>query len=202
DGRVGEFAAVAAALAEAAGNARAGSVVARLGGWRNLPSEPQRRSYRVEPGGQVHEVRYRLRRGGYEVVDGPVAVAVEPGLVVLEIDGVARRFSVARYGDRVEVDGGLGACSLSVLPRFPEPEAEAVPGSLLAPMPGTVVRVAEGLAVGGRVVAGQPLLWLEAMKMQHQINAPADGTLTALPAGCGSQVEVGALLAVVEPDEM
>ncbi|KUJ69843.1 acety-l/propionyl-CoA carboxylase subunit alpha [Streptomyces albus subsp. albus] len=202
DERAGEFAAVAAALADAAGNRAAGPVAARLGGWRNLPSEPQAKSYRLEPGGRVHEVRYRWGRHGLEVVDGPVVVAAEPGLVVLEIDGVARRFSVARYGDRVEVDGGLGACSLGVLPRFPEPEADAAPGSLLAPMPGTVVRVAEGLAVGGRVAAGQPLLWLEAMKMEHKITAPAAGTLTALHAATGGQVEVGALLAVVEPDEM
>ena len=68
-------------------------------------------------------------------------------------------------------------------------------------MPGTVVRVAEGLREGGRVAAGQPLLWLEAMKMEHRIAAPASGTLTALHAGPGRQVEVGAVLAVVTPDE-
>ena len=54
-----------------------------------------------------------------------------------------------------------------------------------------------GLAEGDRVEAGQPLLWLEAMKMEHRITAPAAGTLTALPADAGQQVEVGALLAVV-----
>jgi propionyl-CoA carboxylase alpha chain len=64
-------------------------------------------------------------------------------------------------------------------------------------MPGTVVRVAAGLAEGARVAAGQPLLWLEAMKMEHKITAPASGTLTALHAEPGRQVEVGALLAVV-----
>ncbi|MEU0034697.1 acetyl-CoA carboxylase biotin carboxyl carrier protein subunit, partial [Streptomyces sp. NPDC006333] len=74
------------------------------------------------------------------------------------------------------------------------------PGSLLAPMPGTVVRVAEGLAEGVRVEAGRPLLWLEAMKMEHRISAPADGILTALHAVPGRQVEMGALLAVVDDD--
>jgi propionyl-CoA carboxylase alpha chain len=69
---------------------------------------------------------------------------------------------------------------------------------LLAPMPGTVVRVAEGLAVGAPVQAGEPLLWLEAMKMEHKIAAPATGTLTALHATPGQQVEVGMLLAVVD----
>ncbi|WP_334664965.1 acetyl-CoA carboxylase biotin carboxyl carrier protein subunit, partial [Streptomyces cyaneofuscatus] len=74
------------------------------------------------------------------------------------------------------------------------------PGSLLAPMPGTVVRLAEGLAAGAAVEAGQPLIWLEAMKMEHRILAPASGTLTALHAAPGDQVEVGALLAVVQED--
>jgi propionyl-CoA carboxylase alpha chain len=68
-------------------------------------------------------------------------------------------------------------------------------------MPGTVVRVADGLAAGAAVTAGQPLVWLEAMKMEHKISAPASGTLSALHAAPGQQVEVGTLLAVVEPDE-
>jgi propionyl-CoA carboxylase alpha chain len=65
-------------------------------------------------------------------------------------------------------------------------------------MPGTVVRIAEGLTAGAAVRAGEPLLWLEAMKMEHRITAPVTGTLTALHATPGRQVEVGALLAVVE----
>jgi propionyl-CoA carboxylase alpha chain len=65
-------------------------------------------------------------------------------------------------------------------------------------MPGTVVRVAEGLTEGTTVQAGQPLLWLEAMKMEHRITAPATGTLTELKAVPGQQVTVGSLLAVVQ----
>ncbi|MBD9734690.1 acetyl-CoA carboxylase biotin carboxyl carrier protein subunit, partial [Streptomyces sp. H28] len=72
-------------------------------------------------------------------------------------------------------------------------------GSLLAPMPGTVVRIADGVAEGAAVEAGQPLLWLEAMKMQHRITAPATGVVTALHAATGRQVEPGTLLAVVQP---
>ncbi|KOX46364.1 acetyl-CoA carboxylase biotin carboxyl carrier protein subunit, partial [Streptomyces sp. NRRL F-7442] len=71
------------------------------------------------------------------------------------------------------------------------------PGSLLAPMPGTVVRVAEGLTEGATVQEGQPLLWLEAMKMEHRITAPATGTLAELNAVPGQQVTVGSVLAVV-----
>ncbi|GAA3049752.1 hypothetical protein GCM10020000_32980 [Streptomyces olivoverticillatus] len=122
--------------------------------------------------------------------------------VVLEDGGIRRTLHVAAYGDRVHVDTPhAGSYAFTALPRFPDPAARAEPGSLLAPMPGTVVRVADGLAVGRTVTAGQPLLWLEAMKMEHRITAPASGTLTALHAAPGRQVEVGALLAVVTETE-
>jgi propionyl-CoA carboxylase alpha chain len=62
-------------------------------------------------------------------------------------------------------------------------------------MPGTVVRVA--VAAGDPVQEGQPLLWLEAMKMQHTIVAPAAGMLAELPVSVGQQVDVGTVLAVV-----
>lgn len=96
------------------------------------------------------------------------------------------------------MDGATGSYTFTALPRFTDPTERTEPGSLLAPMPGTVVRLADGLAPGATVRAGQPLIWLEAMKMEHRILAPATGTLTALHAAPGLQVEVGALLAVVQ----
>jgi biotin carboxyl carrier protein len=66
-------------------------------------------------------------------------------------------------------------------------------------MPGTVIRIAA--AAGDTVTAGQPLIWLEAMKMEHTITAPADGILTQLNVSTGQQVEVGAVLARVEAPE-
>ncbi|MFF1507951.1 acetyl/propionyl/methylcrotonyl-CoA carboxylase subunit alpha [Streptomyces sp. NPDC058326] len=183
-----EYAAVAAALAAAAARAsRFG------GGWRNLRSQDGTRAY------GEHEVRYRpTRDGGYEVTapGGVRVVSAAPDRVRLEVGGVVRDFEVARYGETVHV----GPHRLTARPRFPDPAGRREPGSLLAPMPGTVVRVADGLAVGDRVGAGQPLLWLEAMKMEHRVVAPASGTLTALHAAPGRQVEVGALLAVVQTD--
>jgi len=64
-------------------------------------------------------------------------------------------------------------------------------------MPGTVVRV--GVEAGETVTAGQPLVWLEAMKMEHAVNAPAAGVVTALPVTVGQQVTQGTPLAVVMP---
>ncbi|MDG9727656.1 acetyl/propionyl/methylcrotonyl-CoA carboxylase subunit alpha [Streptomyces sp. DH41] len=178
---------LAAALADAHGRSRFG------GGWRNVPSQPQLKRYAVA--GEEHEVRYHHTRTG-PAADGVRVVHADARLVVLESDGVQRRYEVARYGDQVHV----GSTRLTALPRFPDPATQHAPGSLLAPMPGTVVRVAEGLTEGVTVQAGQPLLWLEAMKMEHRITAPVTGTLASLNAEPGRQVEVGALLAVVEGD--
>ncbi|MFJ4523092.1 biotin carboxylase N-terminal domain-containing protein [Streptomyces sp. NPDC088810] len=174
---------LAAALADAHGRSR-------FGGWRNVPAQPQVKRY--EMAGEEHEVRYRHTRDGL-AADGVRIVHADARLVVLEVDGVQRKFEVARYGDQVHV----GATRLTALPRFPDPTSQLAPGSLVAPMPGTVVKIAEGLTEGAAVQAGQGLIWLEAMKMQHQISAPASGILTALHAEPGRQVEPGMLLAVV-----
>jgi pyruvate carboxylase subunit A/propionyl-CoA carboxylase alpha chain len=83
--------------------------------------------------------------------------------------------------------------------RFPDPDAAVALGSLLAPMPGSVLRV--GAAVGDKVTAGQPLIWMEAMKMEHTVTAPADGVLVELNVEPGQQVDVGAILARVDTEE-
>ncbi|MGA5519910.1 biotin carboxylase N-terminal domain-containing protein [Streptomyces pseudogriseolus] len=175
---------LAAALADAHGRSR-------FGGWRNVPSQPQIKRYAMN--GEEHEVRYRHTRTGL-AADGVTVVHADASLVILETDGVRRRYEVSRHGDRVHV----GTTSLTALPRFPSPDPEHAPGSLLAPMPGTVVRIAEGVTEGARVEAGQVLVWLEAMKMQHRISAPTAGILTTLLATEGQQVELGSLLAVLE----
>jgi propionyl-CoA carboxylase alpha chain len=167
-------------------------------GWRNLPSAPQRKSFTV--GNAAYEVSYRLTRDGL-VAEGNENVKLvrwDPQQVVLEVDGVRRTFRVAAYPGLVCVDSALGAVAFTPVQRFADPTRQAPAGSLLAPMPGTVSRV--GVAVGDRVVQGQPLLWLEAMKMEHLIAAPADGLVGELTVSEGQQVEVGAVLAVVRDE--
>lgn len=187
DDRAARHAALAAALADAVRHGH------RAGGWRNLSSQPQTKTY------GEHEVRYHRTRDGFRAEDDAVrVVAVSPDRVTLEVDGVRAHFDVREYGgDHVHVDGPTASYRLLAHPRFTDPRTAAAPGSLLAPMPGTVVRIAEGIGEGGAVTAGQPLIWLEAMKMEHRVVSPVSGTLTALHAAPGSQVEVGALLAVV-----
>ncbi|MEV5648356.1 biotin carboxylase N-terminal domain-containing protein [Nocardia sp. NPDC052254] len=196
---------VAAAVADAAANRTRARIGGGLpSGWRNLPSQAQSKSYESRHSG-VHEVRYRLTRTGLSVEghDGLALIEATPDVVVLSVAGargaVRRRFEIGRYGDLVTVDSPLGPVSLRKLPRFSDPADQVAEGSLLAPMPGSVIRL--GAEIGSTVVKGQPILWLEAMKMEHTIAAPADGVLTELNVAAGQQVEVGAVLAVVHaPD--
>ncbi|MEU6853273.1 biotin carboxylase N-terminal domain-containing protein [Actinacidiphila alni] len=208
----GRFAALAAALADTARRtSAAGPVPVRLGGWRNVPSQPQVKRFRGEPDGREYEVGYRLGRAGLDATGGEGGedyagvrlVSAAPHRVVLDIDGVRRTFEVAVYADtspvRVFVDSPFVSSAFSVLPRFAPPQEQTPQGSLLAPMPGTVIRIGE-FSPGDRVEKGRPLLWLEAMKMEHVITAPTTGTLTELTAEVGRQVDVGAVLAVVKED--
>lgn len=170
------------------------AVAARVGGWRNLVSSPQVRCY-ADASGDEHEVRYTWTRDGLVPVEarGVRVLAASGSRVVLELDGVRREFEVAAYGARRFV----GPYAFTALPRLREPEVAHEPGSLLAQLPGTVVRLADGIAPGAQVTSGQPLLWLEAMKMEHRVVAPVNGTVAALHVTVGQQVDVGAVLAVV-----
>ncbi|MGB3770961.1 MAG: biotin carboxylase N-terminal domain-containing protein [Rhodococcus sp. (in: high G+C Gram-positive bacteria)] len=187
--------ALSAALADAAGNrASASNGRALPSGWRNVPSGSQRKSYLV--GGDEVIAQYRLgRTAPITDLDDCDILESSPGRVVLLDGGLRRSFDVATYGSEVFVDSSLGPVRLERQPRFVDPSEAVAAGSLLAPMPGSVVRVAA--AVGDTVEAGQPILWLEAMKMEHTVTAPAAGVLTEVNVTVGQQVEVDAVLAVV-----
>jgi propionyl-CoA carboxylase alpha chain len=116
--------------------------------------------------------------------------------VVLTVDGIRTPFAVSAHGDDVWVDSVHGAVALRFTDPLAVPPPKTEPGSLLAPMPGTVVRVA--VQEGDTVQRGQLICVLEAMKMEHPVTAPSDGVLRRLPVGTGTQVEAGALLAVVD----
>ena len=196
-----QYSALAAALADAAANRADAVACADLpSGWRNLTSGYQTKEFAVGEG--VHSVRYRLTRAGLELDgDWPAIelVSATPDHVALVIDGVRRGFDIARYGDTVDVDSPLGPVALTVVPRFTDPSTEVAAGSLIAPMPGVVLRL--GAAVGDTVTAGTPIVWLEAMKMEHTIVAPADGVIEILNVEPGQQVELGTVLAQLAANE-
>jgi propionyl-CoA carboxylase alpha chain len=187
--------ALAAALADAAGNRASATTQRRLpSGWRNVRSAGQRKIFSVAD--REYEVVYSLTRDGLRAEGYDAAlISAEPGRVVLDVAGVRRTFDVARHDGVSYVDSAVGSVVLTAAPRFADPDAALAAGSLVAPMPGTVVRLA--VQAGDPVKAGDPLLWLEAMKMEHRIAAPADGVVAELPVTVGQQVEVGTILAVV-----
>ncbi|OBF94111.1 acetyl/propionyl-CoA carboxylase subuit alpha [Mycobacterium sp. 852014-52450_SCH5900713] len=198
DAAVVRLSAIAAALAEAAHNRAAAPVLGAVpSGWRNLASGYQVKAYR-DDGDTEQNIEYRFTRTGLALPNdaGVQLVSATADQVTLADAGVAHTFAIARYGDDVYVDSARGPVHLVALPRFPEPGSTVEKGSLVAPMPGNVIRLAA--AVGDTVTAGQPLIWLEAMKMEHTITAPSDGVLAELNVGTGQQVEVGAVLARVE----
>jgi propionyl-CoA carboxylase alpha chain len=211
--------ALAAALADAAANQATARVLGGLPtGWRNVPSQPERKAF-AGPAGDI-EVTYRCTRAGPRADGYPEVrhIRTTPGRrtashhdheVTLEIAGVRRVFSVRLIGADppggpgvpggrdVFVDSALGAVALRALPRFADPEDLVPPGSLLAPMPGTVVRVLAER--GSTVTAGEPLVVLEAMKMEHRIAAATSGVVTELNVTAGQQVDSGTTLAVIVP---
>ncbi|WP_347232749.1 biotin/lipoyl-containing protein, partial [Streptomyces sp. CT34] len=172
------------------------------GGWRDPFAAPT--GFRL--GGEPAPVRHWLRVPGHD----PVAYDVRPGApenvrevtadrVRITVDGVLHTFH--RSGDWLGRDGD----SWHVTPY--DPVAEALRGAagahgadtLAAPMPGTVTVVK--VAVGDDVVAGQGLLVVEAMKMEHVISAPHAGTVTELDVTAGATVAMDQVLAVVAPHE-
>ena len=199
--------AAAAALAAQAGNRASARVLGGLpSGWRNVGGAPQRTSYTL--GERTLEVAYRLNLHGRgldlrvdgEPIGGSVALlSASPDAVELEIDGVRRAYAVHRTAGWSFVDGPDGSAALAEVPRFADPNAVAHAGSLLAPMPGSVVRVL--VEAGAAVTAGQALVVLEAMKMEHTVTAPVDGTVAEVNVGPGDQVDTGQVLAVVEEPE-
>jgi len=195
-----EHALVAALAMQSAARAEARVLAFAPSGWRNVPSQDQRRAF--EDGAGRREVSYRISRSEVHAsVDGVAMGTVRlhactNDVVDLERDGVRRRYRVSIGDSRVYLDGPQGPAELRELPRFPDTEAAVAAGSLAAPMPGKVIEVR--VAVGDRVETGTVLLVLEAMKMEQKVTAPAAGVVSEVRAAAGDQVEAGRILAVID----
>jgi propionyl-CoA carboxylase alpha chain len=196
---------VAAALVGQAGRRAAARRLATLpSGWRNNTVDRQDVTFSLQDDDVT--VAYRMGRRGDSVVEVAVggraidasADDCTPDRVTLTVDGVTRRYTVQRVGAEAFVDGPDGSSRLVEHERLPMTTEQVVEGSALAPMPGSVVRVTVG--VGDRVEAGQVLVVLEAMKMEHSVHAGASGTVVEVDVAEGDQVETGRILAIVEAD--
>ena len=118
-------------------------------------------------------------------------------------DGIDMIFDGKRHYSRVTVSKNnilvhmpFGDVMLQLKPRFKMPGTEVTIGGLIAPMPGKVIDVK--VKKGKKVKAGDTLVILEAMKMEHSIKASEDGTVSELLISVNDQVENGALLMVVK----
>ena len=118
-------------------------------------------------------------------------------------DGIDMIFDGKRHYSRVTVSKNnilvhmpFGDVMLELKPRFKMPGTEVTVGGLIAPMPGKVIDVK--VKKGKKVKAGDTLVILEAMKMEHSIKASEDGTVSELLISVNDQVENGALLMVVK----
>ncbi|REE94886.1 acetyl/propionyl/methylcrotonyl-CoA carboxylase subunit alpha [Thermomonospora umbrina] len=158
-------------------------------------------------GGDPVEVRVRGLASAAEVsVDGaepvPASLTRDDGLLHLRFDGRTRSYECARDGDTVWLgrDGHTWALTEHVRGEHAGTGAAgAADGVLRSPMPGTVLAVKA--AEGDRVVEGQPLVVVEAMKMEHTVTAPVDGVLTRIAVAPGAGVALDAVLAEITPEE-
>jgi acetyl/propionyl-CoA carboxylase alpha subunit len=176
-------------------------------GWRNNRWRAQQRRYAVAD--REIEVRYAALSGQrFEIEledrDGaPSTHAVlqlesEAGALTLEVDRVRQRFRVAQAGAHVFVHSAGATTELLRVPRFPEAARADATGGFSAPMTGVVREVR--VQPGQRVAAGELLLVLEAMKMEHPMLAQAPGVVREVRVVAGQMVDPDEILIVVEPD--
>jgi propionyl-CoA carboxylase alpha chain len=194
---------IAALWIQGENRANALALAAAPSGWRNARLPDQ--SVVLECGGEALRVAYRsLRDGSFRLAR---AGGGEPALarvhawdargIDVEIDGRRVRARVTQGGDRLVVHGPRGDVEFAIQPRFTIPGRTESQGGFVARMPGKVIDLR--VRVGDTVTAGQTLVVLEAMKMEHPMSATADGVVTEVRVALGDQVESGAVLLVVEP---
>ncbi len=187
----------AALWIQGACRAEASVLASAPSGWRNARLPDQRVTLAF--GEREFEVAYRaLRDGSFRLGDGSVARvhAWSPRAIDVEIAGRRQRARVTRASDRIVIQSGRGDVEFVVRPRFELPGSDAPSGGLVARMPGKVIELR--VQLGQAVRAGETLLVLEAMKMEHPMTAPEDGVVVEVRVAAGDQVENGALLLVVE----
>jgi propionyl-CoA carboxylase alpha chain len=180
-------------------------------GWRNVPAVPESRVF-IERGSQsAVQVHYLHNRDGWRVgVGGAVDVAglapvgvelrgTDDGTALdLDIDGIRSHLTVTDYGEDVFVGDGMHATAWTAVSPFPD-HAEGLGGhDPQAPVPGTVTGI--HVQVGDRVEAGQLLVTLEAMKMEHRLTATNTGVVQAVLVGVGDSVDAHQILVRVEDE--
>ncbi len=158
---------------------------------------------RLEAGGRPHTVALtgtpQAARATVDGTDaGPLTCTAEDGGIALVRDGVRSRCLVADDGDAlwVHADGATAQLRRARRVVLRPDTAGAHPPELTSPMPGSVIAVP--VSDGQAVAAGDPVVVVEAMKMEHTLRAPADGVVELLVAA-GDQVALDQVLARLAP---
>ena len=144
------------------------------------------------------EIKYQLKRSGlFEVMGTNCKIhAVDESGIDVEV-GSHRFFAqVTRANDQILINMPFGDLDAVIVPRFLEPGNEIPEGGLVAPMPGKVIEVR--VKKGDKVKAGDTLIIIEAMKMEHSIKATENGKVTKLMVSLNQQVDNGATLLVLD----
>ena len=144
------------------------------------------------------EIKYQLKRSGlFEVMGTNCKIhAVDESGIDIEV-GSHRFFAqVTRADDQILINMPFGDLDAVIVPRFIEPGNKVPEGGLVAPMPGKVIEVK--VKKGDKVKAGDTLIIIEAMKMEHSIKATENGKVTKLMVSLNQQVDNGATLLVLD----
>jgi acetyl-CoA/propionyl-CoA carboxylase, biotin carboxylase, biotin carboxyl carrier protein len=146
-------------------------------------------------------LRGRSSAAEVRVGDGePVAARAfrDAGRLTVTLDGLTMSYTVMHENGTVWMAADGHVAALREHERLTaHAEGSAADGAVASPMPGTVTVVQA--AVGDEVTAGTPLLVVEAMKMEHVLTAPVDGTVTELGVTAGQTVALDERVAVVTP---
>ena len=166
-------------------------------GWTNGRLPKQKIIFEYES--QEIKVEYSQKRNGqFSFSDDKVAQIYSSDNESIDVmfDGKRHISKITSSENNILVHMPYGDVMLNVKPKFILPGLEVAAGGLVAPMPGKVIDVK--VKKGKKVKAGDTLVILEAMKMEHSIKAAEDGVVSELLISINDQVENGALLMVVK----
>ena len=165
-------------------------------GYRNNPYRDP--SVKLQIGGDVIDISYRsIRPDVYTVSCGDRQTQVQivsfaPDSIRLSMDGVQRQFRVTEAAHELFVHSTSGSRTLTRLPRYPRSHSASEHETANAPMPGQVLRIL--VSQGQQVAIGDPLIILEAMKMEQTIRASMEGVVEAVLVKLGQVVSPGDVL--------
>jgi propionyl-CoA carboxylase alpha chain len=144
------------------------------------------------------EVKYKLNKDNLYEVMGSVCKIYHCDSFGIDIQIDSHRFyaHITETGSEIVINMPFGDVNASVLPRFIEPGNDIPEGGLVAPMPGKVIDVK--VKKGSKVKAGDTLVIIEAMKMEHSIKATESGKIAKVMIQLNDQVDNGATLLVLE----